>query len=330
MSVYHKAQCVLHRRYLARARDNPRFSYSRRTCIDSALGLLRYQSMLHEETKPTGRLRGKHNRVTSLSCTDFLLAATIVCLDLHHGLQLQAANRPSGDTYVWGRELREESLAAIRRSKEIWDELRDETLEAWKAAGVLGVMLSKMNLGFLGPENGALAPPFEPQDEKQSAAMTLGLLSSGMSPMNNGPPPTFTDPTFKMPDPSLAQGGLGTTADVAAAPSPFGTMFGQMPDMQLNLDWVNILAPGYRTKATNKATGCMGRLHPKLNSRHVQPIVANERCASPPSIPTTSSNAPISTNARTAKWDCRWDCPRDSFPGLGLLSNTNTRDRDCF
>lgn len=245
MSVYHKAQCVLHRRYLARARDNPRFTYSRRTCIDSALELLRFQAILHDETKPAGRLRGIHNRVTSLTCTDFLLAATIVCLDLHHGLQLQAAGRSSGDTYVWGRERREESLAAIRRSKEIWDELRDETLEAWKASGMLGVMLGKLNLGFPGTENGGGAPAFEPQDEKQSAAMTLGLLSSGMSPMNNGPP-TFTDPGFKMPDTPLTQGGLGTAADVAAAPSPFSSMFGQMPDTQLNLDWVSKL-PIYRT-----------------------------------------------------------------------------------
>lgn len=252
MSVYHKAQCVLHRRYLARSRHNPRFTYSRRTCIDSALELLRYQSMLHEETKPSGRLRGMHNRVTSLSCTDFLLAATIVCLDLHHGLQLQNAGRPSGDVFIWGRERREELLAVLRRTKKIWDELRDETLEAWKAAAVLGVMLGKLNMG---PENGAIpTPAFEPQDEKQSAAMTLGLLSSGMSPMNSGPPPTFADPSFKMLDPSLAPGGLGTSADIAAAPSPFGSMFGQMPDMQL--DWVSQAhyAPDQDKKKKKKAS----------------------------------------------------------------------------
>ena len=59
-----------------------------------------------------------------------------------------------------------------------------------------------------------------------------------MSPMNNGPSPAFTDPSFKMLDPSLAPGGgIGTSADIAAAPSPFGSMFGQMPDMPL--DWVS-------------------------------------------------------------------------------------------
>jgi len=239
MSIYHKAQCVLHRRYLARARENPRFAHSRRTCIDSSMELLRFQSILYAETRPTGRLRNKRYQVTSLSSTDFLLAATIVCLDLYHGLQLRAAGRPSGDLYTWGFERREEMLAAIRRSKEIWDELRDESMEAWKAAEILGVMLGKLHLGPQGAESSTNAPVFEPQDEKQSAAMTLGLLSSGMSPLNAGPS-TFTDSTFKTADTPLPQGGL----EQQGAPSPFSSMFGQMPDMQpLNLDWVRCNLP---------------------------------------------------------------------------------------
>ncbi|OOF96380.1 hypothetical protein ASPCADRAFT_206573 [Aspergillus carbonarius ITEM 5010] len=234
-SVYHKAQCVLHRKYLIRARENPRFTYSRRTCIDSAMELLRYQSLLHTETRPTGRLRSRHNRVTSLGSTDYLLAATIICIDLYNGQRLQAAGRASSDSYAWGRERRDEMLAALQRSKEIWEELQDETIEAWKAGGALGVMLAKLNLGF--PESTAAAPTFEPQDEKQSAAMTLGLLSSGMSPMNPGQQ-SLNDIAFKMAEAPLpAQGAFGTTADMPGAPSPFNTMFGQMPDMQLNLDW---------------------------------------------------------------------------------------------
>ncbi|KAL2009577.1 hypothetical protein VTN00DRAFT_5384 [Thermoascus crustaceus] len=237
MSVYHKAQCVLHRRYLARARENPRFAHSRRTCIDSSMELLRFQSILHAETRPTGRLRNKRYQVTSLSSTDFLLAATIVCLDLYHGIQLQAAGRPSGDLYTWGFERREEMLAAIQQSKEIWNELRDESMEAWKAAEILGVMLGKLHLGPQGAESNTNAPVFEPQDEKQSAAMTLGLLSSGMSPLNTGPS-TFTEPMFKMADTPLPQGGLGPMGEPQGAPSPFSSVFGQMPDMQpLNLDW---------------------------------------------------------------------------------------------
>lgn len=129
-------------------------------------------------------------------------------------------------------------MAALQRSKGIWEELQNETIDAWKAGAALGVMLSKLNLGY--PESTAPAPTFEPQDEKQSAAMTLGLLSSGMSPVNPGHQ-VLNDPPYKMTEAPLpAQGALGTTVDMPGAPSPFNAMFGQLPDMQLNLDWVRI------------------------------------------------------------------------------------------
>ncbi|KAJ5117270.1 hypothetical protein N7526_011379 [Penicillium atrosanguineum] len=233
MTVYLKAQCVLHRPYLIRARENPRFTYSRRTCIDSALELLEFQALIHNETRH-GRLRGRQV-VTSLSSADFLLAGTIVCLDLYQGYQLQAAGRPSGDTYTWGHERCEEMTTAIRRTKEIWDEMRDESMEAYKASSVLGVMLAKLLITIPGHENGAGNNMFEPQDEKQNAAITLGLLSSGMSPMNPGPPP-FSDPMLKMSDSPMPT-GFGGSAEMPGALSPFSSMFGQMPDMQVNLDW---------------------------------------------------------------------------------------------
>lgn len=237
MSVYHKAQCVLHRRYLGGARENSRFTYSRRSCIDSAMELLRYQSMVHKEPGLAGHFRNRQNWVSSLRSTDFMLAATIVSLDLYYELQLQTAGRPSNDTYTWGRDRREEMMAALQRSKDIWDELRDETLEAWKAGGMLGVMLAKLNPGFSGVEPN-VATAFEPQDEKQNAAMTLGLLSSGMSGASTGPT-QFGDPAFEMANPSLTHaGGVGMATDIPGVPSPFSSMFGQMPDMQLNLDWV--------------------------------------------------------------------------------------------
>ncbi|KAJ5936638.1 hypothetical protein N7466_003088 [Penicillium verhagenii] len=239
--VYHKAQTVLHRPYLVRARENPRFTYSRRTCIDSAMEMLGVQSILHTETR-SGRLRGRSNLVTSLSSADFLLAASIVSLDLHQGYTLQAAGRPSGDTYTWGHERRDEMTAAIQRSKEIWDEVRDESMEAFKASSILGVMLGKLHSNIPGVENSTGSSMFEPQDEKQNAAMTLGLLSSGMSPMNTGMSP-FSDPAMRMTDSPMPTGvgmgaGAGASAEILGGPlSPFSSMFGQMPDMQANLDW---------------------------------------------------------------------------------------------
>ncbi|KAL4925468.1 Zn(II)2Cys6 transcription factor [Aspergillus undulatus] len=235
MSVYHRAQCMLHRKYLPRARGNPRFAPSRRACIDSAMELLRFQSMLHVESRPTGRLRSRQNRVTSLTSSDFLQAATILCLDLYYGTRVQSVPNASGtssDVYIWGIERRDEILATVQRSKDIWDELHNENMEAWKASGVLGVMLSGLQRG--GPEGTPVTPAFEPQDEKQSAAMTLGMLSSGMTPAGQGQP--FNDVPLKAPDPSLAAlGGFGGPETTPG--SLFNNMFGQMPDMQANLDW---------------------------------------------------------------------------------------------
>lgn len=203
------------------------------------MNLLQVQAVMHAETR-NGRLRSRQSRITSLCSADFLLAATVVSLDLYQGLSLQASGRPSGDTYTWGRERRDEMVAALQLSKEIWEESRDESMEAWKASSILGVMLSKLHMAVPGLENSAGAASFEPQDEKQNAAITLGLLSSGMSPMNPGPPP-FADPMYKMGDSSIGtgSGGLSGSAEMPGALSPFSSMFGQMPDMQVNLDWVS-------------------------------------------------------------------------------------------
>lgn len=183
------------------------------------------------------------NQNSSLSTSDFLLAATIICLDLYHGLQLQAADRPSGDVYTWGHERRDEMLAAIQRSREIWEELRDESIEAYKAAGIMGVMLAKLSFPGQNSDSGSSATLFTVPDEKQNAAMTLGLLSSGISPQNNAPT-TFTD-SFKSLESSLSSGGYGvSSAEGLGLGSPFG-MLGQAPDMQpLNLDWVGVSLHG--------------------------------------------------------------------------------------
>lgn len=231
-SVYHKAQVVLHRRYISRARDNPRFTHSRRTCIDSSMELLSQQSLFFSQKLPGGRLLVKV-RDNAINNSNYLLAATIICLDLYHSMQLQAAGRPTGDTYIWGRERRNDMLAAIERSRDIWYAQRDESLEAWKAAGMINVMLEKLNVAPSATETNG-SSMLGVNDEKQNAAMTLGLLSSGMSPQDTGSA-GFTD-SFKTTDSVLSPPNIGTVAaDGLGFSSPFG-MLGQMPDMQLDWD----------------------------------------------------------------------------------------------
>lgn len=238
MSIYHKAQCVLHRPFLNRARDNPRYIPSRRACIESSLELLKYQVMQHAESLPGGLLQGRQWYNSSLSSHDFLLAGTILAVDLFHDLQIRASGRDPATSYGWGLNRHEESIAALQRSRDIWNELKDQSLEAWKASVIIGLLLEK-----LGQERKD-RQSYDTQDEKQNAALTLGLLSSGMTPVGlPSPPPQCSADSMKI-DNNISQPNA-VPVDQTSGPGPMSpfSLFGQMPDMQtFNLDWVGLIA----------------------------------------------------------------------------------------
>ena len=311
--VYLRSLFVLHRRFIARGRDNPRYAYSRRTCIDASLELLAHQATLHQEAQPGGRLRSVKWYISSLTTHDFLLAAMLVCLDLYHVAEAERRGRKSngpsspisGDLYAEDR--REEMLQAVEHCITIWETVREHSMEAFKASMALKVMVDKLkahrvqmqslqqlpadqqrqaaqNLiqtyrhpSFGAFPNGNVAdvntddlPP------EQSAAMTLGMLSSGgMSPgpsfgggmgmgqmssaaekqsfpasmagLMNEPMHERTGLTLGCsgPDTSGVGGGQGATG----AASPFSSMFSQtgnfmgMDGMGGDIDWVRIGIP---------------------------------------------------------------------------------------
>jgi Fungal specific transcription factor domain/Fungal Zn(2)-Cys(6) binuclear cluster domain len=217
-AVYHKSQCVLHRRFLRSARNNPRYAYSRRTCLESAMALMEFQSTMHCETRENGRLRNKKSWFTSLTAHDFLLAATIILMDLYLEKQRAEANAASAATsprttfsdsnsggsgsvseaygFTMGMEhSQEDLLRALEESRDIWTGLRDESMEAYKASEILNVLLTQLKAPSgqphclndeqryrAGNNNGVHGQV----DEKQNAAMTLGLLSSGGKSPNDG------------------------------------------------------------------------------------------------------------------------------------------------
>lgn len=100
---WNKTMCVLHRKYIARARQNPRYAHSRRACVDSSMEILRHQATLYRESQPGGRMRTMKWFISSLTKHDFLLAAMIVCLDLHyHTISANLPDQPPGhDMYFW-------------------------------------------------------------------------------------------------------------------------------------------------------------------------------------------------------------------------------------
>lgn len=213
--IYLKSQCVLHRKFIARGRDSQKYAYSRRTCIDASMEMLAHQSTLHHEAQPGGRLRSVKWFISSLTTHDFLLAAMIVCLDLYHtseaerlGQKSSTASSPA-DSDSFAQDRREQMMNAIRHCIGIWDSLRDQSMEAYKASTTLRVMLEKLLAhqamhsnhqalrtsampypsrgsygafpnGIVGDVAGEEVPP------EHSAAMTLGLLSAGGMSPNGG------------------------------------------------------------------------------------------------------------------------------------------------
>ncbi|KAF2172528.1 hypothetical protein M409DRAFT_63187 [Zasmidium cellare ATCC 36951] len=208
--VYLRSLFVLHRRFISRGRENPRYAYSRRTCIDASMELLAHQATLHQESQPGGRLRSVKWYISSLTTHDFLIAAMLVCLDLYHTAEAERngpkANSPQSplvsDLYDEGR--REQMMQSVEHCITIWESVRDQSMEAYKASTALRVMIEKLkahqerqrndpgyaqqaansypgrapNFGMF-PNGNVADVNTDDLPPEQSAAMTLGMLSSG-------------------------------------------------------------------------------------------------------------------------------------------------------
>jgi hypothetical protein len=131
--LFQKSRCMLHRKHLMRAENNPEFAFSQRVSLEAAMELLRCQSMVHEAALPGGQLSRDRWFLSSLSMHDFLLAAMIVYLSLSRG------TRSSDD--------RQERVNALVKSRAIWNQEWTVSAESKKAAMVLGIMLKKVQSG---------------------------------------------------------------------------------------------------------------------------------------------------------------------------------------
>lgn len=147
-SLYQKARCVLHRRYLVEKEPKVEHAYSRRVCLLGALALLEYQNMLFEATKPGALLSQNGWFVPSLSMHDFLLGAMIVYLVI----QNEKYNEPGGD-FDWMKKdtplpNKKQLLETLKRSYRIWREVVVNNSAVKKAPEVLEGMFRKMAVSF--------------------------------------------------------------------------------------------------------------------------------------------------------------------------------------
>ena len=279
--LFLKTICVLHRKFLTLSRCNTRFAYSRKACIDASMRMLEHQATLHRECQPGGRLRNVKWFISSLTTVDFLLAAMIVCSDVYHSARLEHRGRmPPGYSAEWGPDRRDEVLNALDTAIAIWEGLKDQSMEAYKAHALLSIMLEQLKqhrANQMQQGMAAYAPTMAMDDAnvapEHSAAMTLGMLSSGGLATNSA---NMFDTRYPAPmnnmlgEPVAQPAALPTNFGVSGpdqsgpqnAASPFSSLFAGSMGIQsmglpsTNIDWVgNVWRPSsaltaYRTHGT--------------------------------------------------------------------------------
>ncbi|SPO04280.1 related to fungal specific transcription factor [Cephalotrichum gorgonifer] len=134
--MFYKGQVMLHCRFLRMgvsssssvSHGSDPYAYSRQACLDASLGTLKIQRVLHDETKPGGRLHSMRWRVTSAMNHQFYTAAIILCSLLR---QDQAQDRER------------DVVEALTKARAIW--IRSEgSREAWKAARTVDMVLARV------------------------------------------------------------------------------------------------------------------------------------------------------------------------------------------
>ncbi|KAJ4295810.1 hypothetical protein N0V88_004512 [Collariella sp. IMI 366227] len=133
--------------------------------------------------------------VTSAATKDFIFPAMLIALDLHYDNAGKGSTGPqdSQRSQFWTREQRQEMINSLELTKDVWKGLADSSIDAIKAANTLEIMLAKIKVsgGADGPRSPSERSPssaslgqsgLAEMQPEHSAAITLGMLSSGATP----------------------------------------------------------------------------------------------------------------------------------------------------
>ncbi|KAI8934105.1 hypothetical protein NX059_008867 [Plenodomus lindquistii] len=177
-----KAELTLHRPYLILGRTDYRYQYSRRVCLNAAVEILGFQSKLDLELQPGGRLWSGGWQIftvswymSSLVAQDFLLATTVLVLDLEEDLVAplpRTQSTPTEGVQLDGQPpSREELVGALRMAYHIWAKASKRSHEARRVAAAAKVVLAKVDAHDASEAN-------TPGHSNMDATMEYGELTS--------------------------------------------------------------------------------------------------------------------------------------------------------
>lgn len=141
--LFLRTQCILHRRFMSLSKSDFSDGYSRRTVINASMMILKHQATLHRESAPGGRLRSIKWLNMTLVTQDFILGAMNVCLTLYAiDRAEQMGRRAPINVSGMVEEEKSRMRAALEQSRDIWASLREDSIDAFKAHGMLTAMLN--------------------------------------------------------------------------------------------------------------------------------------------------------------------------------------------
>ncbi|KAF9881049.1 hypothetical protein CkaCkLH20_01199 [Colletotrichum karsti] len=173
-SLYNKARCVLHRRFLLEPAARTEHDYSRRQCVEGAMIQLEFQNTIWHACQPGNMLSQNGWFVSSLAVHDFLLAAIIIYLSVGNDEFWDGAHEHEWMDKMDPRPTREHLLQMLQRSYGVWVSIAREVPEIKKTAEILETMLNKLGSPPNSPpkDDGVPAPASVRRGEGASETMS--------------------------------------------------------------------------------------------------------------------------------------------------------------
>ncbi|KAF3210978.1 hypothetical protein TWF106_010372 [Orbilia oligospora] len=208
--LHQKSLLIMHRPYFTlRLKNNARYAPSRRACLESAMTLLNHQ-YTSWDTQYNKKDKTLYH-IDPISPSDYLPAAVIIMIEVW---QASAdLNTSNGGIFTMGRGDHEHMLKVLERACHIYSSFPDN-LEVAKAHALLSHLIEKVKAKFYArnrpsdttptqspPDNyspfsgqpmSTTPEPSSAKDSEHSAALTLGMLSSGGVTPLTSPPSVFS------------------------------------------------------------------------------------------------------------------------------------------
>jgi hypothetical protein len=200
--LFQKCLCMLHRRHMTKSFTQAEFGQSRSLCVEAAMSILAIQSDMLDEKKYGSILRQSKGLISSLEQTDFILAATIICLELSSG-RAEMSHMQEQSKFT-----RTDLLEALQTSHRHLAKMKDFSADCQQAYSIVSLIMQRLGsressqvsypTGDATMEQSTGVHGYATGDQSMrsvaaSGAETSGDTSAQTSDSSNQDPPTLPD-----------------------------------------------------------------------------------------------------------------------------------------